>query len=279
MRLAVAYSTGDPAGRGAGRALARLLSAEPTSCPGAVECFKAGYLTIAGFPVEAVRLEMLDEAPDPQASAVIVLSKHRAESGRKSLTVHHPGNPTEDNSLGGRPMELAVAYPALAKALLISLAKASRETGLAESYEVTLEATHHGPTTPSKPVVFAELGSTEEDWRNPLGWETLALAVEEAIKTLPQIERECIPAAGFGGTHYVPKHTRLQLESGYCIGHTIPRYAFDRGVTAEVLKNAILKSYPGPARVALVEKKSLKSPQRRMVEEASEEAGAKVEYI
>lgn len=169
MRLAVAYSTGDPAGRGAAQALARLLSAKPAHCPMAVECFRHEDLAIAGFKAEAVKLEILDATPDPQAEAVIVLSKHRAESGRKSLTVHHPGNPTSDNSLGGRPRELAVAYPALAKALLISLARVSRETGLAETHEVTLEATHHGPTSQSKPVVFAELGSTEEDWRNPRG--------------------------------------------------------------------------------------------------------------
>lgn len=77
----------------------------------------------------------------------------------------------------------------------------------------------------------------------------------------------------------MPKHTKLQLESSYCIGHAIPRYAFDRGTTAEVLRDAVLKSYPGRAEVALVEKKSLKSPQRRMVEKAVEAAGARVEYI
>jgi D-aminoacyl-tRNA deacylase len=256
-----------------------LFGGERVECPGAVECYEVLGARLGGFDADSTELEMLDSSPDPGADAVIVLSRHRSESGRKSLTVHHPGNPTGDASLGGEPYRLARAYPALAKALLRGLARASRETGLSETHEVTLEATHHGPTRPEKPIVYVELGSTEEDWRDRRGWETLALAVKAAMDELPALEAECVPAAGFGGTHYPQKHTRIQMEGRYCVGHVIPRYAFDAGVPRRIVAEAMERSYPSAARVALVEKKSLKAPQRKVVLDVAGELGVVVEYI
>ena len=278
-RIAIAYSLRDPAGSGSARALVELYSGERIECLGATECFEVLGVRLGGFMEDSTSLEMLDSSPDPKAEAVIVLSRHRSESGRKSLTVHHPGNPTSDNSMGGEPYRLARSYPALAKSLLKGLLEASRETGLEETHEVTLEATHHGPTRPEKPLVFVELGSTPEDWGSRRGWETIAIAVARALEVLEGVEAKCIPAAGFGGPHYPQKHTRLQMESKYCVGHVIPRYAFDRGVPREVLRAALERSYPLPARVALVEKKSLKAPQRKALLEVAGEAGVVVEYI
>ena len=279
VRLAVAYSLGDPAGRGSALRLVELFGGSRARCPYAEECFEVNGVMVGGFNAGSTELEMLDASPDPNADAVVVFSRHRAESGRKSLTVHHPGNPTSDNSLGGEPMKLATSYPALAKALLVALRDASIETGLSESHEVTLEATHHGPTKPSKPIVYMELGSTEEDWSSPRGWETIALAFMKAMDILPKLEGSCVRAAGFGGTHYVPKHTKLQLESSYCIGHTIPRYAFDKGASESIIEEALTKAYPGPVEIALVEKKSLKGHQRRLVASVCERLGVRVEYI
>ncbi len=278
-RIAIAYSVRDPAGSGSARALVELFGGERIECPGASECFEVLGCRLGGFDAESTELEMLDSSPDPQAEAVIVLSRHRSESGRKSLTVHHPGNPTSDNSLGGEPFKLARSYPALAKSLLRGLVEAAGETGLSETHEVTLEATHHGPTRPEKPVVYVELGSTEEDWRSRKGWETIAIAVARGLEALPGVEAKCIPAAGFGGPHYPQKHTRLQLESDYCIGHVIPRYAFDSGATKDIVRDAMIKSYPLPARVALVEKKSLRAPQRKMVLDVAGQLGVIIEYI
>ena len=31
-------------------------------------------------------------------------------------------------------------------------------------YEITIEATHHGPTSLKKPLLFIEIGSTEKQW-------------------------------------------------------------------------------------------------------------------
>jgi len=279
VRVAIAYSLRDPAGSGAASALVELFGGGEAEC-GARRCHVVGGVLVGGFQEDSINLEMLDHAPDPEADAVIVLSRHRSEAGRKSLTVHHPGNPTNSAPLGGEPGVLATSYPALAKLLLASLKEAAEETGLLETHEVTLEATHHGPTKPSKPIVFVELGSTEEDWANPRGWETLALAVHKALTRIDSDSARCKPAAGFGGGHYPLKHTRLQLEDPeLCIGHVIPKYAFQQGLAPDAVRQALTKSYPSEARAAVIEKKSLKSAQRRLVEEEAEALGAEILYV
>ncbi len=276
MLLAVAYSARDPAGRGIGRELASLLDARKVDCPQAVECYAAGEYRIAGFDAEPIELEMIGETPDPSATAVIVLSRHRAESGKKSLTLHHPGNPTK-STLGGEPEVLALAHPPLAKTLFKSLKRAAGETGLGETHEVVLEATHHGPTSPSKPVVFIELGSTPEDWKNPQGWRTVALAVAMVLED-PKLEA-CTPVAAFGETHYPQKFTEIQLNSSeLCIGHIIPRYAFRQGLSESVLRQALTRSEPR-AEKALVRKKSLRSSEIGAVLKAAQELGIQVETI
>lgn len=277
-RIAAAYSLRDPAGRGAARAFAELFGGVRADC-GAPECFEVDGVLVGGFDEDSIALEMLDGAPDPSADAVVVFSRHRSEAGRKSLTVHHPGNPTMDAPLGGEPGVLATSYPALAKLLLSSLARAAEETGLSETHEVTLEATHHGPTRPRKAIVFVELGSVENDWKNPRGWETLAIAVKTALDELAR-GVECIPAAGFGGGHYPVKHTKMQLgDPRICIGHVIPKYAFQQGLARDAVRQAIVKSYPRPAELAVLEKKSLKAAHRRIVEGEAEKLGVEVIYV
>src|SRR5437879_8183082 len=71
---------------------------------------------------------------------VVYLSKHRSESGRPSLTVHAIGNPGAAE-FGGQPETLVPSAPRWMTAALRGLRHAGRALG----YEVTLEATHHGP--------------------------------------------------------------------------------------------------------------------------------------
>lgn len=277
MRIAVAYSVRDEAGRGASRTLVDMLGGDKAECPGAAECFHAKNTYIAGFDAEPVELEMVGGTPDPTVEAVVVFSRHRAESGRKSLTLHHPGNPTKE-TLGGQPETLAYSHPMLAKTLFQALREAALETGMTGSHEVVLEATHHGPTSPSKPVVFVELGSTPEDWRNPRGWEALALALVKALER--GYYRGCKTAAAFGETHYPVKFTEIQLaDGGFCIGHILSRYVFKSGVDLGVVRQALLKSSPRPVDVAIVRKKSLNSKALERVKTVADEAGVEVVTI
>ena len=276
-RLALVYSTRDPAGSGAAGLLAEIAGWERDKCPMAVECrrLRTGAL-LAGYDTEQVKFEFLDDTPDPLADAVIVLSRHASTSGRPTLTTHHTGNPTAEARLGGKPEKLAWSAPALSKLLLRLYSEEARERGLLEKYEISLEATHHGPTSNSKPLVFIEIGSTPREWTDPLAREAMASAVARALEEeLP----DCVPAAGFGGTHYPARFTRLHLESNYCMGHIIPKYAFAKGVPDHVIVQAVEKAWPRPAEVGLVERKSLRSADRRRVESILSGMGVPVEKI
>ncbi|CAN4100361.1 unnamed protein product [Withania somnifera] len=96
--------------------------------------------------------EMVDE--------VIFLSKHTAASNRPALTVHPIGVPhlTEGEQLpvGGKPAWAAPPNPRIGPwfRLLKSIADLQN---LTPEFEVTLEATHHGPVT-NAPTMFVEIG-------------------------------------------------------------------------------------------------------------------------
>lgn len=270
-RILVAYSVLDEAGRGAALRLVDLLGASDAGCPGAVECYESNNVLVAGFRAEPVELEVVDSVPDPSVEAVIVLSRHRSESGVKAYTVHHTGNPTR-STMGGDPETLSYSYPRMARRIFLALAEY-----VGGGADVTLEATHHGPTRPRKPVIFAELGSTPEHWRDRGSQEVLASAVYEALKRGP--DASCREASGYGGKHYPRKINRLVLEQGYCVGHIISRYSFDEGVSEGVVRQSVEKTYPEPPRLALVEKKSLRSAQRRALLNALDALGVEVEMI
>ena len=98
-----------------------------------------------------------------KADVFIFLSKHKSHSSIPTLTCHFTGNFSTDNSHGGYPRQIAIAYPSLLKGYLKAITDARQKV---PGYEVTIEATHHGPTSINKPVLFIELGSSEKQWRD-----------------------------------------------------------------------------------------------------------------
>ena len=88
-------------------------------------------------------------------AAVWFLSRHRAASGKPSLTVHPIGNPGEAK-YGGRPGVFSPAAPRDMGALLRRLRHHRDEACL--PHDVSYEATHHGPevTAPAAPVPLAD---------------------------------------------------------------------------------------------------------------------------
>ena len=86
----------------------------------------------------------------------VFLSRHVAESGIPSLTAHFTGN-FGAAAFGGNPGEIARYSPRMLKNYLIELNSLRNE--IPDYYNVTLEATHHGPTSLQSPIMFVELGS------------------------------------------------------------------------------------------------------------------------
>lgn len=198
------------------------------------------------------------------ASLIIFASKHRGKEEVNSLTVHCTGNPSEEARLGGRPKELAVSSPPAMKSILKEMKRLAEEKGL--KYDVTLEVTHHGPTELSVPSIYAEIGSTEEQWED-------LEAGEVAAKAILAVSLEEVPVAlGFGGGHYAMRQTGLLLETDISFGHNFPKYQLDF-VDEALIRQAVEKSN---ADFAYFDRKSMKSEDRNRISAILEELGLKV---
>lgn len=222
-KIAVAYSVSDIAGRGIALELTKLadcrsavVGKSPEACATKVS---DSEVVIAGFNEDVLYFSFLDGVLD--ADYFIVVSRHSATSGIKSLTVHHTGNPSVRADYGGRPRELAIANPPVALSILKHLSELSRDRKI-EDVEVTYEVTHHGPTEVRKPLTFAEIGSTATEWSNKLYQKVLAEAIYRAIA---EPTPACVPSLGIGGGHYAQQFTERAFHLGECFGHIISRHA------------------------------------------------------
>ncbi|MAG02844.1 hypothetical protein CMI42_05900 [Candidatus Pacearchaeota archaeon] len=154
---------------------------------------------------------------------LIFASTHRSKNNVPALTVHTPGN-FRGNDLGGEPGKVCKTSALVVKHLFNELNKKINEEknrNLKEKYEITMEATHHGPLT-DIPCCFVELGCTEKEFKDKEAAKLLA----EMIQTLNNYKEneKWIPTMGIGGPHYTPRFNKLQLSSNYAIGHIIAEY-------------------------------------------------------
>lgn len=198
------------------------------------------------------------------ASLIIFASKHRGKEEVNSLTVHCTGNLSREARLGGHPEELAVSSPAGMKSILKEMKRLAEEKGLA--YDVTLEVTHHGPTELSVPSLYAEIGSTEAQWKDPE-------AGEVAAKAILAVSLEKVPVAlGFGGGHYAMRQTGLLLETVISFGHNFPKYQLEFA-DESMIRQAVEKS---GAEFAYFDRKSMKSEDRNRISGILEKLGLRV---
>lgn len=198
------------------------------------------------------------------ASLIIFASKHRSKEEISSLTVHCTGNSTDEAKLGGCPRSLATSSPAAMKSILMEMKHLVEQKGL--KYDVTLEVTHHGPTELSVPSLYAEIGSTEVQWKD-------SDAGEAAAKAILAVSLEKVPVAlGFGGGHYAMRQTGLLLETGISFGHNFPKYRLEF-VDEALIRQAVDKS---KADFAYFDRKSMKSEDRNRISKILEKLGLRV---
>jgi D-aminoacyl-tRNA deacylase len=195
--------------------------------------YKKGEVWLIATERGQVEAEHLDEFFNPDY--YVFASRHRSESGARTLTVHVTGNLTDKAEVGGKPRELAFCNPDAMKVALRELEKGRKEKGL--DYKVSMEATHHGPTELKKPVLFVEVGSTEVEWQDEKAVEVVAGAALAAAENKEKFTR----AIGIGGNHYAPVHTKAVLKSDVAIGHIIPTYAISE-IELDEFKKAIEKT-------------------------------------
>jgi len=172
----------------------------------------------------------------PQADVFIFLSKHKSDSTIPTLTCHFTGNFSADNSHGGYPRQIAITYPSLLKGYLKAMTAAKQKV---PGYEVIIEATHHGPTSIDKPVLFIELGSSENQWKDA----NAAAAMCEALLSVLDKGFEPCEKVGIalGGTHYPQKFNRLLLESNFGLAAVASKHNLE-AIDREMLDQMAEKS-------------------------------------
>jgi D-tyrosyl-tRNA(Tyr) deacylase len=211
-----------------------------------------------------VEAEHLDKHFSPDY--FVFASRHRSVSEQRTLTVHSPGNLTEEAKVGGQPKELAYSAPGAVKVALQVLQLVASEKNL--DYQVSMEVTHHGPTGLSRPVLFVEVGSTEREWNDPLA----VSAVSKAALAAAENDKTYQSGIGVGGNHYAPRHTRFILNSKDALGHLIPSYALDT-LDLQMFQQAAQKSN---AEFCFLDWKGMKRLQREKVLALATELGLDV---
>lgn len=182
---------------------------------------------------------------------IVYLSRHKAKSGKPSLTVHPIGNYGKAD-FGGKDHTLVDTNSLALKQSLVSIHRHAMEMNLTEKFEITVEVTHHGPTNNAQ-TLFIEVGSSKKEWANLEACECIARAVLDINK---YSKLKSTSAIYFGGTHYSIKATKIMLDeegSDIAIGHMCPRYA-QKWLDNLILEQMINKTHPMP-KIAVIDKK------------------------
>ena len=189
----------------------------------------------------------LENIPDlySHADVFIFLSKHRSQSSVPTLTCHFTGNFSADASYGGNPRQIAISYPSLQKGYLKAITAARQKV---PGYEVIIEATHHGPTSLNKPVLFIELGSSEKQWADE---NAAAVICDTLLDVLDNgFERYDKVGIALGGTHYPKKFNKLLLESKFALAAVASKHNL-KAIDQEMLDQMIEKSIEKVTHVVL----------------------------
>ncbi|XP_054810171.1 D-aminoacyl-tRNA deacylase-like [Prosopis cineraria] len=225
---------------------------------------------------------------------VIFFSKHTAVSNKPALTVHPIGVPHlregDVPPQGGKPGWAAIPSPRIGP-WIRQLKKLAQDHNLVPEFEITLEATHHGPLT-SKPTMFLEIGSTEDYWKRQdaaavmaqLVWEGIGLGGGADIGDWNRENVEKKVLLGIGGGHYAPRHMDVVMKGDVWVGHLLSGYSLpmddpnqSKGGTDEkeiggtwrasitAAYEATRAAFPGGEIIAHLDHKSFKSWQKNAI--------------
>ena len=211
MELLVAYEK-DPAGHN----IARFISQELEKNDGV---YRGQYFDLAIISSPTISADWLEEKFD--YDGYIFLSKHAAESGVLALTCHNTGN-FSDAKFGGHNRQVSIPHPYIQKSYIQNLWNSKHKF---PEFQITIEATHHGPTALNKPALFIEIGTTEKEWNDT----NLCNSVGQIIIDVMKEQKKSYPIAiCFGGTHYPEKFTNELIHGSHSLGTVIPKHALEQ---------------------------------------------------
>lgn len=186
------------------------------------------------FPEKIIQ-EEINEFDLGRIDSIFFATRHKSVARIPTLTCHTPGN-FGKAEYGGISGQVSPSNPIFQKIVLNEIVRLSKNIEI--PFEVSLEATHHGPLT-GLPTTFIEIGSDETYWGIKEAGEVIASAIYNSIS----YDKNKSPfriAAGIGGGHYCPKFTEIMLNTDIAIGHVIAKY--NTPVTDSILSEFLLKS-------------------------------------
>ena len=189
------------------------------------------------------------------ADIFIFASKHRSKENTPSFAVHPIGN-WANSCFGGKENTLCFSSAVLLKNIFIELNKIDNKN----NYELTMEATHHGPYI-EEPAVFVEIGSTEKEWNDKKNGEIIAKIIMNGIKNENKNYKIAI---GIGGPHYCNNFNKIILRTDIAVSHICPKYYLDK-LDESLIKHSIEKTKE-KVDFVLLDWKGLGKEKQRIVE-------------
>lgn len=187
-----------------------------------------------GVEMVNTRAESVLEKPEIDSDYLVILSSHKSKNPLKLITAHHPGN-WGDADMGGEARKLNIAYGSRIKDFIIKAEELRREKGMTD-WSVVIEADHHGPTI-KKPIIFVEIGSTENEWKDKKAAEIVAEATAYMVRKKEIYES----FFAIGGGHYAKEFTSFIQTTPHAVGHILPKYMINE-VSEELLLEGVEKN-------------------------------------
>jgi D-aminoacyl-tRNA deacylase len=266
MNFAVIVSTRDLAGVTIKEALMRAYAFEETKQEfDSHPVYKFQNIKLFTTKKESVSCENIDKKID--ADIYVFATRHQSQSGIPSLSVHGIGNwGRAEKEYGGKDKTLCISPANYLKEALIFLEK-NNSIG----FDIVQECTHHGPYL-EKPVMFIEIGSTLKQWGNKDAAEIIARAIVHMNMIEPLALKTAI---GIGGLHTAPNFKKIMTKSDIAVSHICPKYNLEN-LNEDLIIDAMRKSYPATAEMAILDWKGLGEHKERIVNMLN---NLKVQYI
>lgn len=256
MNFAVIVSTKDLAGVTIKEALMRIFDFQETGDQfDGHPVYRFQNIKLFTTKTDSILCENIDKKIE--ADIYVFATKHRSQSGIPSLSVHGIGNwGIADKEYGGKNKTLCISPGNYLKEALNFLEKNNMS-----GFEVVQECTHHGPYI-EKPVMFIEIGSTEKQWDNKDAAETIARAIGHINMMEPML---CKNAIGIGGLHTTPNFKKIMVKTDIALSHVCPKYNLEN-LNEDLIIQAMKKSYPAMAEMAILDWKGLGEHKERITE-------------
>lgn len=173
---------------------------------------------------------------------LLFASRHASESGKPAFLIHTTGNWSDDNSFGGTPFTLSKSSALLQKAGFLSLQELSIQYNLPGIKTCDMEVTHHGPTSLEKPLIFMELGSNPDQWKDENAARLVCEAIINAIYKFLEYSKikDNEISLGFGGSHYATKFKKIVLNNKVALSFMCPKYYIqnlNKGLIHQMISN------------------------------------------